>query len=107
MRHDLGEIGAQQPGIGSGKEQRNSQTLRRELIAVAMDNALDDAMQPETAKVIGHPSDGVVGWIEENNHPYFFVLNIESPNPDFDIGTVRRKMLNDILGYLGFFKGNM
>lgn len=49
----------------------------------------------------------VVGWIEENNHPYFFVLNIESPDKNFDMWTVRMKMLKDILAQLGFFKGNM
>jgi len=55
----------------------------------------------------GHAIGWVVGWIEENNHPYFFVLNIESTDHNFDIGTVRGKMLKDILEYLGFFKGNM
>ncbi len=49
----------------------------------------------------------VVGWIEENNHPYFFVLNIESPDKNFDIATVRMKMLKDILKHLGFFEGKM
>jgi beta-lactamase class D len=54
-----------------------------------------------------HSIGWVVGWIEENNHPYFFVLNMESPNKDFDMWTVRMKMLKDILGQLGFFKGDM
>jgi len=49
----------------------------------------------------------VVGWIEENNHPYFFVLNIESPDPNFDMWTVRMKILKDILKQLGFFDGKM
>ena len=49
----------------------------------------------------------IVGWIEENNHPYFFVLNIESPEKNFDIGTVRMKLLKDILKELGFFEGKM
>jgi beta-lactamase class D len=48
----------------------------------------------------------VVGWIEENRHPYFFVLNLESPNKDFDMPTVRMKILKDILAQLGFMKGN-
>ena len=30
----------------------------------------------------------IVGWIEENNHPYFFVLNLESGTRDFDMPTV-------------------
>lgn len=49
----------------------------------------------------------VVGWVEENNHPYFFVLNIESPDKNFDMSTVRMKMLMDILKHLGFLVGKM
>ncbi len=55
----------------------------------------------------GHSLGWVVGWIEENNHPYFFVLNIESPDRDFDMWNVRKKMLQDILKQLGFFEGKM
>jgi beta-lactamase class D len=55
----------------------------------------------------GHSLGWVVGWIEENNHSYFFVLNIESPDPDFDMWTVRMKMLKDILKQLGFLEGKM
>lgn len=47
----------------------------------------------------------VVGWIEENNHPYFFVLNIESRDKNFDMWTIRMKILKDILKYEGFFEG--
>lgn len=57
----------------------------------------------KTGKHIGW----MVGWIEENRHPYFFVLNIESPDPGFDMVTVRLKMLKDILKQLGFFEGKM
>ena len=46
----------------------------------------------------------VVGWIEENRHPYFFVLNIETPVPNRMI-QVRIKLLKDILTHLGFFNG--
>jgi beta-lactamase class D len=46
----------------------------------------------------------VVGWIEENKHPYFFVLNIESTIPNRVI-EVRIKLLKDILAHLGFFNG--
>jgi beta-lactamase class D len=54
-----------------------------------------------------HAIGWIVGWIEENNHPYFFVLNIESPDKDYDMWTVRMKMLKDILKQLGFFEGKM
>jgi hypothetical protein len=33
----------------------------------------------------GHALGWVLGWIEENKHPYFFVLNLESPDRDFDM----------------------
>ncbi len=49
----------------------------------------------------------VVGWVEENNHPYFFVVNIESADKDFDMRTVRMKILKGILQQLGFLEGKM
>lgn len=49
----------------------------------------------------------IVGWIEENKHPYFFVLNIESADKNIDIVAVRMKILKDILKQLGFFEGKM
>jgi beta-lactamase class D len=57
----------------------------------------------------GFPGNGdeigwVVGWIEENKHPYFFVLNIESNVPD-RVAKVRIKLLKDILAHMGFFNG--
>lgn len=55
----------------------------------------------------GHALGWVVGWIEENKHPYFFVLNIESPDENFDMKPVRLKMVKDILKQLGFFDGKM
>jgi len=55
----------------------------------------------------GHPLGWVVGWIEENQHPFFFVLNIESGDKNFDMKPVRIKMLKDILKYMGFFEGKM
>jgi beta-lactamase class D len=48
----------------------------------------------------------IVGWIEENRHPYFFVLNLESADKTFDMTGVRMKILKDILTDLGFMKGN-
>ena len=47
----------------------------------------------------------VVGWIEENRHPYFFVLQVESPDPDFDLRTTRITLLKQILKHHGFLEG--
>ncbi len=49
----------------------------------------------------------IAGWVEENNHPYFFVLNFESPDANADIPTIRMNILKGILTQLGFFKGKM
>ena len=55
----------------------------------------------------GHSIGWMAGWIEENKHPYFFVLNLESPDPDINMVTVRLKLLKDILKQQGFFEGKM
>ncbi len=47
----------------------------------------------------------VVGWVEENNHPYFFVLNGETQQAPAKGTTVT--MVKDMLRLLGFFNGNM
>ena len=47
----------------------------------------------------------VVGWIEENRHPYFFVLNLESKDKNVDMPVLRMKILKDILAQLGFMQG--
>lgn len=48
----------------------------------------------------------VVGWIEENRHPYFFVLNIDADH-DADIVAIRSNILKGILKQMGFFEGKM
>jgi beta-lactamase class D len=47
----------------------------------------------------------IVGWIEENNHPYFFALQVESPNPNVDFKTIRIELLKSILKSYNFFEG--
>ncbi|MBE7173517.1 MAG: class D beta-lactamase [Williamsia sp.] len=53
----------------------------------------------------GHSLGWIIGWIEENIHPYFFVLQIESPKRDFDMTSVRLKILKQILKEKGFMEG--
>ena len=45
----------------------------------------------------------IVGWIEENKHPYFFVLNVEGTH-DTD-PAIRKNMLTSILKQFGFLEG--
>jgi beta-lactamase class D len=47
----------------------------------------------------------IVGWVEENIHPYFFVLNIQSSDKYFDMKSARITLLKGILKKLGFFEG--
>ncbi|MFC4233002.1 penicillin-binding transpeptidase domain-containing protein [Parasediminibacterium paludis] len=46
----------------------------------------------------------VVGWVEENHHPYFFVLNIEGAK-EIPMTNLRVDMLKRILKGYGFFEG--
>ncbi len=54
----------------------------------------------ETGSSIGW----IVGWIEENNHPYFFALNIEG-GPEVNIIEARLNILKAVLKDQGFFEG--
>ncbi len=47
----------------------------------------------------------IVGWIEENKHVYPFVLNLESPDTNINMETVRLKILKGVLSQMGFFQG--
>jgi beta-lactamase class D len=53
----------------------------------------------------GHQLAWITGWIVENKHPYFFVLNIESKDKGADMASIRIKVLNSILSQLGFLEG--
>ena len=53
----------------------------------------------------GHAIGWVLGWIEENKHPYFFVLNLESANPNLDINGEGINVLKGILKQMEFFQG--
>ncbi|WP_341834176.1 penicillin-binding transpeptidase domain-containing protein [Chitinophaga pollutisoli] len=47
----------------------------------------------------------VTGWIEENRHPSFFVLNFETENPSADMNALGMEVTRAILGSEGFYKG--
>jgi beta-lactamase class D len=52
-----------------------------------------------------HALGWLIGWIEENRHPYFFVLQVESPDKNYDMSKVRLQILKDILKQYGFMEG--
>lgn len=53
----------------------------------------------------GHSVGWVMGWVEENKHPYFFVLNLESPDPGKDLQQTGLVIVRAILQQLGLFSG--
>ena len=53
----------------------------------------------------GHSIGWVAGWIEENKHDYFFVLNLESAGSYDDLAATGTQILRKILQQMGFFEG--
>jgi beta-lactamase class D len=53
----------------------------------------------------GHALGWLIGWIEENRHPYFFVLQVESADPNYNMKDVRLQILKQILAKYGFMEG--
>ena len=47
----------------------------------------------------------IVGWIEENRRPYFFVLLVKATKTNQDLPAIRKKLLTDILEHYDFMKG--
>jgi beta-lactamase class D len=47
----------------------------------------------------------IVGWEEENRHPYFFVLNFETTDTTADIAAIRNRIFRGIMQKEGFFEG--
>ena len=85
--------------------QRNQEIVKRTML---FENNTDYRLSYKTG--LGQNEAGkqvawITGWVEENKHPYFFVLNLESSDPNADIPTIRMKILKDILAELGFLKG--
>jgi len=53
----------------------------------------------------GHSIGWLTGWIEENRHPYFFVLLVKSDQKNYDMQQARITILKNILKQYGFFEG--
>ncbi|MHA4808267.1 penicillin-binding transpeptidase domain-containing protein [Flavitalea flava] len=52
-----------------------------------------------------HSINWLIGWVEENTHVYFFVLNIETATPAPPANDVQIGILKGILKKLGFLEG--
>ncbi|HEY4290123.1 MAG TPA: penicillin-binding transpeptidase domain-containing protein [Puia sp.] len=47
----------------------------------------------------------VLGWVEENKHPYFFVVNMEAADTSKDLSVIGLHIVKSILKPMGFFEG--
>jgi beta-lactamase class D len=54
----------------------------------------------------GHSIGWIIGWVEENRHPYFFALNLEASD-EVNLVPLRIPILKGILKKLGFLEGKM
>ncbi len=53
----------------------------------------------------GHALAWFAGWVEENKHLYFFVLNLDAADNSKDLNANGLNILKDILRKMGFFQG--
>ena len=53
----------------------------------------------------GHAIGWVLGWVEENKHPYFFVVNLEAEDTTKDLSAIGLHIVKSILKPMGFFDG--
>lgn len=53
----------------------------------------------------GHAIGWVLGWVEENKHPYFFVVNLEAADKTKDLAATGLHIVKNILKPMGFFEG--
>lgn len=53
----------------------------------------------------GHSINWITGWVEENTHVYFFVLNLETATPTPPGPDTQQGILKGILKQLGFLEG--
>ena len=85
--------------------QRTQEIVRRMMPAENNSSFRLSYKTAQGTKEDGHAIGWVMGWVEENKHPYFFVVNLESPDPNKDLGAAGLAIAKEILQQLGFFQG--
>lgn len=86
--------------------QDRSQRLVRDVMLMERNNEYSLSYKTGWGREGNKQIGWLVGWEEENKHPYFFVLNIESDDPGIKMPEVRMKIFRAIMEKEGFFKGN-
>lgn len=85
--------------------QKRAQELTAGLMVMEKTDKYIFAWKRGTAKTGAKRIGWMTGWIEENRHPCFFVLNFETEDPNADMNALGMELTRNILGSDGFFKG--
>ena len=85
--------------------QRSQQIVRRMFPAERNSNYQLVYKTGQVTDGRGHAIGWVLGWVEENKHPYFFSLNLESADPTARLDSVGIQLVKKILAPMGFFEG--
>ncbi|HVS97990.1 MAG TPA: penicillin-binding transpeptidase domain-containing protein [Puia sp.] len=85
---------------------RRPQDLVKQMMTTEVNSNYKLVYKTGRAATLPGPAIGwVMGWVEENKHPYFFVVNLESPNGQADVEGIGIQLSKRILRTLGFFQG--
>lgn len=84
---------------------RRPQELVRDMFSKETNSNYQLAYKTARIDYADHTMGWIMGWVEENKHPYFFVLNIETPDKNGDISTIGLQLVKRILVSEGFFQG--
>ncbi len=84
---------------------RPQKIVRRMMLRESNSNYLLSYKTGTGIRKDGHSLTWILGWVEENKHPYFFVLNLDSADVAKDLKSNGLNILKDILKQMGFFQG--
>jgi len=84
---------------------RRSQELVRDMMRIESNSNYKLVYKTGMVPYKHHIMGWVMGWVEENKHPYFFVLNVVSPDAGADISDIGLQLVKRILSSQGFFQG--
>lgn len=84
---------------------RRPQELVRDMMA--REETTNYKLTYKTGRVFynDHVMGWVLGWVEENKHPYFFAANFDSPDVHANIDKIGLQVVKGILSSMGFFQG--
>jgi beta-lactamase class D len=84
---------------------RRSQEMVRDMFDKEENSNYKLVMKSVSVPYNGHYLGWALGWVEENRHPYFFVLNLETNGDGAQAYKAGMQIVRRILPAMGFFQG--